>query len=106
IGRRGSTGSTGIKKWSGPVSKGNTGIAGPVGIEITKTVADGYTVPVPINACQRCKDVRGSVGNERRVMIGEKRSLAFEEVQQMRHLLQVGGNVGLSRTKCVLSNCT
>ena len=28
-------------------------------------------------------------------MIGEKRPLAFEEVQQMRHLFQVGGNVGI-----------
>ena len=28
-------------------------------------------------------------------MVGEERPLAFEEVQQVRHLLQVGGNVGI-----------
>ena len=67
----------------------------PIRIEITETVAHWHTVPVPINACQGREDVRGGVGNERRVMVGEERPLAFEEVQQVRHLLQVGGNVGI-----------
>lgn len=36
-------------------------------------------------------------------MIGEKRPLAFEEVQQVRHLLQIGRDVGIIANEvCVI----
>src|SRR6185369_17104034 len=50
-------------------------------------------VPVAVQAGERGQDVVAGVRDERRVVVGQERAFAGEEVQQVRYLLQVGRDV-------------
>jgi hypothetical protein len=46
-----------------------------------------------VDAGQRGKDVVGGVRDQRGVVVGKESAIAFQEVEQVRHLLEVGRNV-------------
>src|SRR5208337_4352198 len=60
-----------------------------------EAVGNRLAVAVPINTGQGRQDVIGGVGNKMSVVVGKHSSVVLEEVEQMRHLLQVGRNVGV-----------
>src|SRR5713226_7769586 len=82
-----------VKDWVGPVRERNADVAGTVWVEVAEAVAHGHTVTVTIDASQRGEDIRGGVGDERSVMVGENGPLGLENVQEVRHLLEIGRHV-------------
>src|ERR1700730_16666540 len=61
--------------------------------EIENRVTDGYAHLLAIDAGERSQDVDRGVGDERRVMVGEKRALLLQEMQQVGHLLKIRRHV-------------
>src|SRR6202040_2639648 len=62
-------------------------------VEIVKVIRNGLAVALAINAGERGDDVVGSVRDERSVVIAGESAVIHEKVEEMRHLLEVGGNV-------------
>src|SRR5438132_10103606 len=48
---------------------------------------------ITVDPCQRRQDIRCRMSDERSVVIGEQDTILFNEVEQVGHLLKVGGNV-------------
>ena len=89
----------GVEDGVGPVRERARGVGrveaavGAVGVVGLVAVGDGHAVPVAVQAGEGGQDVVGGVRDQRRVVVGQERAVAGEEVQQVRHLLQVGRDV-------------
>ena len=76
-----------------PVREGDAGIGRPVRVEIAEAVGDRLTHPVAVDAGQRREDACGGVGDEHGMVVGEKRAVFPDEVEQVRHLLHIRRHV-------------
>src|SRR5207237_6181216 len=65
-----------------------------VGLEVVVAVGDRLSLPVRVEAGQAGKDAAGGVRDENRVVVGEQGPVGAQKVEQVRHLLQVRGDVG------------
>ena len=65
------------------------GVVGPV------AVGDRHALPVAVQPGIGGQDVVGGVRDERRVAVAQEGAVVLEEVQQVRHHLQVGRDVGV-----------
>jgi hypothetical protein len=76
-----------------PIGEGGHAVGRPVRIEIAQAVADRYAEFVAIDAGQRGQDIDRGMRDQRRVVIGEERAVALQEIEQVWHLLEVGGDI-------------
>ena len=85
----------GVEDRVGPVGERarRVGVLGRVVVVGLVAVGDRHAVPVAVQAGERGQDVVAGVRDERRVVVGQERAVAGEEVQQVRYLLQVGRDV-------------
>ena len=77
----------------GPVGERACRIGRPVGVVRLEAVRDRHPLPVAVEAGQRRQDVIGRMGDQRRMAVREERPVLLEEVEQVRHHLEVGGHV-------------
>ena len=68
-------------------------IASSVRIEVAQAVADRHAEFVAIDAGQGCQDIDRRVRDQRRVMLGKECAAVLHEVEQVRHLLEVGRHI-------------
>lgn len=61
--------------------------------EETEAISDSLAMARRIDTRERREDVVGRVRDQRRVMVREKRSVVLKEIQQMRHLLEIGWDI-------------
>ena len=76
-----------------PVRERDAGAARPARREVAEAVRDGLAHPVGVHACLRGEDPGRGVRDQDRVVVGEQRAVAADEVQQVRHLLEVRRDV-------------
>ena len=76
-----------------PVRERDAGPRRPVGLEVAEAVRNRLPHPIRVDAGQGSQDPGGGVGDQRRVIVCQERSVAADEVEQVRHLLQVGRDV-------------
>ena len=77
----------------GPIGERSSRAAGPVWVEVTQAVADRDPHLVAVDAGQRGQDIDRGVRDQGCPVIGQQRSLPFEEIQQVGHLFEVGRHV-------------
>ena len=61
--------------------------------EVAVRVRDRLTVPVGIEPGQRAQDPATGVRDEHRVIIRQQRAVVLDEIEQVRHLLEIGRHV-------------
>src|SRR5215813_7886129 len=75
----------------GPVGKGRSVVrAQTAGVVVLEAVRDGDAVLVAIQTGYSGEQVVRGVRDERRVLVGQQRAAALEEIEEVRHLLQIG----------------
>ncbi len=77
----------------GPVGERASRIRSPVRVERPEAVRDRHPLAVAVKTGQRCQDVVRRMRDQRRVVVREHRSVALDEVEQVRHHLQVRRDV-------------
>ena len=83
----------GVEQRIGPVRERNAQAGSAVGLEVAEAVGDGHAVAVAVHTGDGGEDVGGCVRDKRRVVVREQSSVPANEIQQVRHLLQVGRDV-------------
>src|ERR1700687_1631089 len=76
-----------------PVQEGAAEADAAVRLEETVAVGNGNSHAVAIDAGLGGENIGRGVGNQRRVMIAADRAVALNEVEQVRHLFEIGRNV-------------
>ena len=79
----------------GPVGERPGGVGGPARRVVVVLVRDRYALVAAVQAGLGGHDVVGRVRDQRGVLMGDQRPVAGDEVEQVRHLLQVAGHVRL-----------
>ena len=77
----------------GPIGERAGGVGGPVGLVVVVFVGDRDALIGAVQAALERDAVVGGMRDQRRVLMGDQRAVAGEEVPQVRHLLQVTGDV-------------
>ena len=78
----------------GPVLEGSRESGRAVRLEVAVGVGDGEALAVRIEAGERGEDPTRGVRDEDGVVVVGQRAVAGHEVEQVRHLLEVGGHAG------------
>jgi hypothetical protein len=60
------------------------------------------TVLLAINAGQRGNDVACRMRDEWRMVVRQKHTVTLKEIEQIRHLFEIGGNVGVVSTEMAI----
>src|SRR6202011_1323170 len=76
-----------------PISEGDSGTRIPCWREVFEAVGNGYPVTVAVDARQGRQDVSRGVRDQGSVVVGVQGAVVLDEVEQVRHLLEVGRNV-------------
>ena len=79
----------------GPVGERAGRVGRTVGVVRPVAVRDRHALAVAVQAGERGQQVVRGVRDQWRVVVGQKRAVTGEEVQQVRHHLQVGRDVGV-----------
>ena len=77
----------------GPVRERAGRVGGPARRVVVVLVRDRHALVAAVQAGLGGHDVVGRMRDQRRVLAGDQRPVAGDEVQQVRHLLQVAGHV-------------
>ena len=85
----------GVEEGSRPIRERDAGPRRAIGLEVAERVGDRLAKAIRVVPGQRAQDAGGGVRDQDCVIVGDQRPVALDEVQQVRHLLQVRRNVGV-----------